>query len=458
MVKKILVLLADGVGLKNFIYTDFLLDKDNVKVWTPLEYLPKYVDTVKLPNYNDNKLSDIYKNALIKANLLYFHKKYNDEAYLSYIFPSSSKEFKQRVKKIIINTLAYLFSNQKGVSFLRDKYLKNIRKSSNYEACIMQLKEYKPDFIFCTHQRTSVATAPILAAQSLGIPTATFIFSWDNLPKGNLTVPAEHLFVWSHYMKDEVVKYYPYIQEKNIHVVGTPQFIPYTNKKFYESREVFCKKYNFDIDAKIICFSGDDVTTSPYDPIYLEDTAKAIEKLNKETNEKYQILFRRCPVDISGRYNKVIEKYSDIIRAVEPLWEAAKNAATWNEIIPTLEDVKLLVNTVLHSETAINVGSTIAHDFASFHKTSCYLKYNVSENNDWDIFKVYKFIHFRSMEGLSPIYWIEDREAIGKVIIDAIEDKENKQHDMQQWFSKIARHPLSMPNKNIWEAIDMLLE
>ena len=37
--------------------------------------------------------------------------------------------------------------------------------------------------------------------------------------------------------------------------------------------KLFSKKY--------ICFSGDDITTSPNDPVYLGDTAKAIMKLNE---------------------------------------------------------------------------------------------------------------------------------------------------------------------------------
>jgi hypothetical protein len=36
----------------------------------------------------------------------------------------------------------------------------------------------------------------LLAAQQLGIPTATFIFSWDNLPKATMVVETDY-YVWS---------------------------------------------------------------------------------------------------------------------------------------------------------------------------------------------------------------------------------------------------------------------
>jgi hypothetical protein len=35
----------------------------------------------------------------------------------------------------------------------------------------------------------------LLAAQQLGIPTATFIFSWDNLPKATMVVETDYYFV-----------------------------------------------------------------------------------------------------------------------------------------------------------------------------------------------------------------------------------------------------------------------
>ena len=451
--REIFVLLPDGVGLRNFIYTDFLSLGD-AKVWTPLDYLSEELDTVKLPPYTANKMTDIYKSALVKASILSFHKRYRNDAYLSYIFPSSAKKIKNKIKAFLIDWMAGFYANDDGLKKLRNKYLHSIRNSFYFEACINQLKVKNPSFVFCTNQRMINAAAPMLAAQELGIPTGTFIFSWDNMPKGNLSVPADHLFVWSDYMKDEVKKYYPYIQEENVHVVGTPQFIPYTDKTLYESKKTFCDRYDLDVNARLICFSGDDVATSPYDPLYLEDTAKAVLQLNRRGKEKFQIVFRRCPVDVSGRYNDVIDKYSDIIKSVEPLWKKPEDSSAWNAIIPTQEDVKLLVNTVLHCDTAINLGSTIAHDFACLDKTSCYFNYNPVQNSKWDINKIYKYIHFQSMKGLDPIYWVNNKMDIAETLFAAIEDNEKKLPDAKKWLEIIVLHPLKDTNRHIWNKIE----
>jgi len=449
---KTLILLPDGVGLRNFIYTDFLSHGD-ARVWTPLAYLSKELDILELPAYGAHKMTEVYKSALVRAMLINQYEKTGDSTYLSYIFPSTARGLKAWFKRKMIDELAWSFISEKGQERLREHYIASVKKSDYYRACLQQLEAEKPDFVFCTNQRMTNAAAPILAAQALGIPTGTFIFSWDNLPKGNLSVPAEHLFVWSDYMKAEALHYYPFLRPENVHVVGTPQFIPYTDPALRESREDFCARYGLDPEAKLICFSGDDVTTSPYDQVYLEDTARAVRELNAEGRERYQILFRRCPVDFSDRYDKTLETHADIIRCADPLWAAPEGGTRWKLVIPTRGDVGLLVNTVLHCETVINLGSTMAHDFAAMGKTSCYFRYSPVGNAVWDIGKIYRYIHFRSMEGLDPVYWVEDPETIAETLRAAMTDGEGKLPDARKWLETIALQPLDGTNDRIWQTI-----
>src|SRR5690606_11927045 len=60
------------------------------------------------------------------------------------------------------------------------------------------LAELRPTAVFASHQRPPEVLAPVLAARDLGIPTATFVFSWDNLTsKGRILAPFDHYLVWS---------------------------------------------------------------------------------------------------------------------------------------------------------------------------------------------------------------------------------------------------------------------
>ena len=160
-------------------------------------------------------------------------------------------------------------------------------------------------------------------------------------------------------MKDELKYYYPYINDEQIFVTGTTQFEPHFEKELLISKEQFFKDNNLDINKKYICFSGDDITTSPYDEVYLEDTAKAVEELNKK-GQNLGIIFRRCPVDFSNRYDAVLNKYAHIIHVINPKWK--KIGEIWNSILPTREDYILQVNTIYHSEFVVNLGSSMVFD------------------------------------------------------------------------------------------------
>jgi hypothetical protein len=209
------------------------------------------------------------------------------------------------------------------------------------------------------------AIAPLTAARDLKIPTATFIFSWDNLPKATMVVDTEHYFVWSDNMQKELLKYYPHIKQEQILITGSPQFEPHFNQNLGESRETFFEAHGLDLSKKYICFSGDDKTTCPDDPQYLNDVAEGVKKLNSK-GHKLGIIFRRCPVDFSERYNIILERHKELIVPIAPLWK--RTGTSWNAILPTKEDLALQINTIIHTEAVINLASSMVFDYVVFDK------------------------------------------------------------------------------------------
>ncbi|NJW55474.1 UDP-glycosyltransferase, partial [Salinimicrobium sp. CDJ15-91] len=110
------------------------------------------------------------------------------------------------------------------------------------------------------------------------------------------------------------------IEFDQVSVTGSPQFEPHFDPGLQNSRCEFFREHNLDPQKKYICFSGDDVTTSPDDPQYLNDVAEAIQELNTN-GHKLGIIFRRSPVDFSGRYDKVLRQYQNLIVPITPKWE-----------------------------------------------------------------------------------------------------------------------------------------
>ena len=196
--------------------------------------------------------TDLLKRAKIEAELDHFTRKFEDLVYQTYKFPASQKGIKALIKNSIIKYLIHSHSSEEGLQELQIKMQTSERKGKLYEDCKTVLKEEKPDLVFCTNQRPVNAIAPLTAARDLGIPTATFIFSWDNLPKATMVIEPDHYFVWSEHMQRELLQYYPFIQKDQIHITGSPQFEPHFNTELQKPREEFFRENGLDENKEYI--------------------------------------------------------------------------------------------------------------------------------------------------------------------------------------------------------------
>jgi len=460
---KIFVFLPDGVGLKNFAYTKFYdIGKrlnNEIIFWNntafPLKKELGY-EEISTPNSPVNPISDLYKRAKIIIELKLNNKETNDYAYITYIFPSSYKGVKNALKSLFVDFLVWRYSSRKGLKKVLDKIYSLERKTELFQKSLSQLKKEAPDFVFCTNQRPITAVAPLLAAQELQIPTATFIFSWDNLPKATLLVKTDYYFVWSDFMKEELLKYTPSVQRDQVLVTGTPQFEPHLDSSLYLEKEFFFKENKLDSTKQYICFSGDDSTTSPNDEFYLEDTAQIVRGLNKE-GFNIGIIFRKCPVDFSGRYKEILDEFKDVIFSVDPVWENIGDS--WNTIMPAKKDLALLTNTCKHSFLVLNVASSMVFDFVLHNNPCGYFNYQTEKMNDpkWSTKKMYNFIHFRSMPTKDSVLWLNSKSGIREAILKAYK-KEVDISPTKEWFNIITKSPQGNASENIWKTIREILK
>ncbi|HYK43508.1 MAG TPA: UDP-glycosyltransferase, partial [Thermoanaerobaculia bacterium] len=297
------------------------------------------------------------------------------------------------------------------------------------------------------------AVPAMLAARARGVPTATFIYSWDNLPKGRMPVRADFYLVWSDFMKAELLSYYPDVTADRVRIVGTPQFESYADSGLEESRTTFLQRLNLDPKKSVVCFSGDDPGCSPYDPEYLRDLARSLRSVPESIRP--QIVFRRSPVDWSGRYDDVLREYPEIAVS-DPKWQRVSDG-DWSQILPTREDVGLLVNLVRHSDLVVNLGSTMAMDFAAFEKPAIYVAYNpVSNDPHWSVEDVYRRPHFGSVHELQPVYWARSRENLADLVMHALNQPGEKSEARQKWLHRHVLQPMAGASRRAADTLRQL--
>ena len=463
MSKKVFVFFPDGVGLRNFAFTDFKkigeeMDFD-ITYWNNTVFSLKDnlgFNEVKIEDHTVHKLLPVYTRARKRAELNVSRDKFNDAVYPTYKFPFSYKGLKNSFKTIYTKCLIGLHSSEKGIVKLRNKINALERSTSKYKYCKAQLEQHNPDLVFCTTQRSTQSISALLAAKDLGIPTVAFVYSWDNVPKAMQVVETDYYFVWSDLMKAEMLKYYPFVKENQVIVTGTPQFEPHFDDSLKQSRDVFFKEYNLDVNKKYICYSGDDETTSPLDQYYLEDLAHAVRSLNRK-GENLAIIYRKCPVDFTKRYQAVIEANKDIIEVIDPIWKPVGNQ--WNQILPAKEDFKLLYNVCEHSEFVTNVCSSTVFDFVAHKKPCIYYNYEQPQLKKGirDIGQNYKYVHFRSMPSQEAAVFCTGKKDLERIVKNILDGEVSNVNEGLKWFEIVAGKTPTQASQNIWTAINNLL-
>lgn len=463
MKKKVFIFFPDGVGLRNFAFTDF--KKIGEQMGFDITYWNNTVFSLKdnlgfkelnIEDHSSHPLLPIYSRARKRAELNVSRDKFNDSVYPTYKFPFSYKDLKNTFKSLYVKWLVGLYSSEKGVEKLRSKINRLERSTSKYKYCKAQLEEHKPDLIFCTTQRATQSISALLAAKDLGIPTVAFVYSWDNVPKAMQVVETDYYCVWSDLMKQQVLQYYPFVKPDQVFVTGTPQFEPHYDESLKLSREAFFKEHNLDTDKKYICFSGDDITTSPLDQFYLEDLANAVKNLN---NQGYNlgIIYRKCPVDFTDRYDAVIEKNKDIIAVLDPIWKQV--GSQWNQVLPTPEDFKMLYNVCEHSEFVTNVCSSTVFDFVAHSKPCIYYNYEQPQLKKGirDIGQNYKYVHFRSMPSKEAVVFCTDKNDLESLVKQILDGKLSNVEVCKAWYKIVVGKTPTEASKNIWKSIDSIL-
>lgn len=459
--KKVLVILPDGVSLRNFVYSGFqeMAGESGFELvnWnaTPLNLKKLGLKETPFDKNGIHWLTHSLKYAKTRTELAISFSRTANPIYHKYFYPPPLRNFKDKVKAKMADFFFWRYGSAKGLSKIRGLIHYWERRTKHYNAVKATLQRERPALVFCSNQRHLNTVSAILAAQDLGIPTAVFIFSWDNLPKAMLFVEADYYFVWSDHMKSELLYYYDHVKPEQIFVTGTPQFDPHGHNHGLLPREDFFAQYALDPKKKYICFSGDDVTTSPHDPTYLEDTAKAVRKLNA-TGQNLAVLFRRCPVDFSDRYDTILKSYSDVIFPLAPDWQ--KEGGSWGHVIPKAGDLVRQINTIAHSEMVINLGSSMVFDFAIFDKPCAFVNYNTKSDVNWSVEKVYSFIHFGSMPSKQAVLWLDSPEAISPTIQAVITGQTTTVSKAKEWLAKITRQPVGQASQSILDAFKQILD
>jgi hypothetical protein len=437
--KKIGLVIADGVGYRNFIMSEFIheliKEYDEVIIYSGL--IKNIYDKEILEKITFYEL-DIYKESMVS----WFFRKLKEVAHMRRhisFFGIKTSYNNGRVSKIktkrqflikLIYFITKIFCSENNIRLYEKLQFKSFKKENIYKKYLNILEKDNPDVLFFTHQRP-YNLAPLLAvSKELKIKASSFIFSWDNLAsKGRMLGEFDCYMVWSQLMKEELSYFYPNTIKENIHVVGTPQFEPYVMPKYDISKEKLFLVLGMDIHKKTIYYSCGDVSTSKLDPFYIE---KIAEFINDKKIVDVNFVVRTSPAEDESRFVELKKKYPTIMWNF-PNWELTRtnHTETWSQRVPSVEDLKTLKGLLKYTDVNIHMCSTMSLDFMLFDKPVINAVYGNKENGLYDDQKYLNYVHFDKVVKSKAVTVVKNDvnfiKAINKSLSDPLEfQKERK--------------------------------
>jgi hypothetical protein len=398
------LLITDGPGVRNFLLGDFFERAAKERTVHVLQCIPARVrqelglegkSNIKwwpLYPHRETKASFVLRNALVAGHM---YRMGTRAMRFNLNLPLGGPLHRKTVVRASRLLGRFAAVSSTGIQLLDEWHCAAVERFPEVEHYRQILLRISPSVLFCSNQRPPAVLPAVLAAKSLGIPTATFIFSWDNLTsKGRIAAPFDHYLVWSESMRNELRQFYPSISGRNIHIVGTPQFDPYVHSQNLWPREEFFRRLGADESRPLICYSGGDTSICPEDPAHLSILMRLIREGSIMRNP--QVVLRPSPADLEDRYEHVKMEFPEVIIA-PPCW-AKPVHNEWSMATPLPEDTQMLTNLTRYSDLNINVASTMTLDFAINDKPVVNIAWDVASPPPfgtplWD--HHYQFEHYR---------------------------------------------------------------
>lgn len=464
--KKLGIVITDGVGFRNFIMSDFIDEAtkqfDSVILYSGLP-ISAY-DSISHSKITIKEL-DVY----VESKPVWFFRKWKEVAHLrqhqSFYgmkdnletgYPQNNSPRALLVKLIYFFTK--LFHSDSSILVAEKLQFLFFSKNRITQTYLKLLEEDQPTHLFFTHQRPPFLAPFLYAAQQLKIPTSTFIFSWDNLAsKGRMLGTFDYFLVWSHLMQSELLYFYPMVKKEKVKVVGTPQFEPYVMPKYETTAEAFHAKFRLNTDLKTICYSCADVSIGQNDPIVIRAIANAIR--NNAIETKVQLLVRTSPAEDDSRFRSLREEFPEIKWNV-PKWILTRegHAETWSQRVPSEEDIKDLRSLLEYVDLNINMCSTMSLDFMLFDKPVINTVFGNPENGLYDDQRFLNFGHFKKVVDSKSVTIAKNETELIDKINYALDNPNERAKERKAIIDLQVSEPLEGTSKRIALTLKNILE
>ena len=302
------------------------------------------------------------------------------------------------------------------------------RTTRKYDELFARLK---PDLVFNgSHIHGPAGELPLRVAQRLGIHTAGFIFSWDNLTsRSRIMVPYDSWLVWNEGMKNQLLRIYPRIRSEAVFVTGTPQMDFHFRPDLVLPREELARRIGIDPARPFILYTTGIAHHFPKENLHVELVIKLLRELRLPVRP--QLVVRNYIKGTSPEMRALSEqKLADVVFP-PMLWDMA-----W--ATPRPEDLELYCSLVHHAAISINAASTVTLEFILKDKPVINLDFDPpgSDLAPCDGFKRHiRFDHFWPVAQSGGAFLADSEDAMRRLLVRGLTEAGAGSPERKQFVS-----------------------
>jgi len=378
----IVLVVPRGEAARNFVYSDTLPElhrRARVTLLSVVDDAPfrerwgKYAEEIlTLEHYPESRIVAWLRSLTENAHDRWLWSKVAQNNWE--LRARRARGLRARAQRAFVVAAARVFANNPSLHALTraEQYLHwRLRPTRAFDELFARIR---PDLVFnCSHIHGIAGELPLRVAKRMGITTAGFIFSWDNLTsRSRIFVPYDHYLVWHEFMRDQLLSIYPKVRSRQVHVTGTPQFDFHFKREFVLPREELCRRIGVDPARPFILY------TTGIDRHFFEEhrhVRTVIELLREiDITPRPQLVVRNYVKGTSPELREMASRAWEDVVFPKVLWDAR-----W--ATPLYEDLEMYTSMIHHAAMSINAASTVTLEFLMLDKPVINLDFDPPGSN-----------------------------------------------------------------------------
>ncbi len=380
----VVVVVPRGEAVRNFLYSDTLPELAKAARVTVLSVVQDdailagtrpYAEILPLPEFPPPRPAAYLRTLIENAHDRWLWSAVAQNHWQLRDLRASERGWSARARRQLVKLSARLLAHEPVLAALtrwEQALHHRLRPTREFDALFAQLE---PDLVFNgSHIHGLAGELPLRVAARLGIPTAGFIFSWDNLTsRSRIFVPYDHYLVWHENMKAQLLRIYPRLKPAQVAVTGTPQFDFHCDPRFAWSRAELCAAVGLDPARPYVLYTTGIANHFFAEHLHVAAVIQYLSELGLEP--KPQLVVRTYVKGTSP------EMLALAARAAGPdvIFPPVRWESRWQTPLP--EDLRLYTNLLRHAALGINAASTVSLELLLFDHPVINLDFDPPEAN-----------------------------------------------------------------------------